>query len=156
MGISLFILEDKQKRKLIEIMILVFSIIVILPGKINLTSNTFGIMAALFLPLAIFYWIASHNKRTSNFNAFKLITIIISLSFSAMLSAKLMEFMILPPTLFEMVFWAYYLIFTMIVYFALVSSEEEKKIAKWYLKPFGKIILAVLFVVLIYILSIFF
>lgn len=153
MTISLFILDADQKRKLIEIMIIVFSIMIILPGKITISSGLFGMIPSLFLILSIVYWIASHDERINNNNYFRLITLIISLSFSIIISAKLTEFLGLSGILREMVSWAYYLLLTLVIFLALTSSMEEKKTNKRRLSLFGKIIIVLLFIILLYLLS---
>jgi hypothetical protein len=156
MKVSLFILDADQKRKLIEIMIIVFSIMVILPSRINITSNMFGVMPALFLFLSIFYWIASHDERTNNNFSFKLVALIISFSFSIMLSAKIMEFFVLFGIFFEMISLIYYLVFTAIIYLALTTSFEDKGKPKLRLKPFGKIVFVSLLLIFVYLLAKFF
>jgi hypothetical protein len=152
MKVLLFVLNQDQKRKLIEMMLIVFSIIVVLPGRIAIESNTFGIMPSLFLLFSIFYWIASHEERAFKHPSFMIVSAFISFSFGGMLSAKVIEFTAFQsPIILEMLFWAYYFVFSFILFFALTSDGNTTK--KKYLRTRDKIVLAILFVIVIYLLS---
>lgn len=153
MKVFLFTLKKEHKRRLIELMLVIFSIIIVLPKDKTFNTQTLGVMPSLFLFMSIFYWIALDKEKIFSSYGFKLVAFIISLTFSVMLSRELLIFLPSGNAISEMLFWAYYLIFTFIIFIALMSTEEDLKGDKWYLKPFGKIIFVILFLLVLFLLS---
>lgn len=153
MKIYLFTLDKEHKRRLIEIMLVIFSLIVVISSDKVFDSGALGVMPSVFLFMSIFYWIALDQKKIFSSHRFKLIAFIISLTFSVMLSMQLLLFFPNGGIISEILFWAYYIIFTFVIFIALVSNEDDFKGDKWYLKPLGQIIFIILFVLVLFLLS---
>jgi hypothetical protein len=135
-------------------MILILSVLIILPSIIKSESNvseTFFV--TFFLILSLFYWVSLEKIRTHVYS-FKLIASFISVLFSAVVSGRLFT-LITDVWLIkkQMLFWAYYIIFSVVLYLSLSVIKDETNKSKKRLSQWGKFLAFVAFAIGVYVLS---
>ncbi len=154
MEIFLFTLNKEHKRRLIELMLVIFSLIIVISkDKAFDTTYALGVMPSTFLFMSILYWIALDKEKIFSSYEFKLVAFIISLTFSVMLSRELLLFFPETGIISEILFWAYYIMFTFIIFIALISNEDDLNKDKGHLKPLWKLILIISFILILILLA---
>lgn len=147
MQVTIFVLNKEEKRRLIELMILIFSVIVGLTSdKVFFVPSLFWLLP-FFLLLSTFCWIALEEKDTCKRCGFRFLSLIISAIFPGVLSGMLLISLDKYGVFGEAVFWLYYIIFALVIYLALITKKSQIKFKgklnfKWKLLVAGLLIIS--------------
>lgn len=155
MTIRIFTLNKENKRKLIEISLIVFSIIIAFSESNGLDSTILGAAPVTFLFISIVYWISLDEDKVYDYWGFKLAAFVISISFTLVLSLKLLQLSTAPQFISNMLFWAYFICFSFIFFTTLTTKEEEVNQPRRHFKSWAKIIVLIIFIVIVFFLSFF-
>ena len=120
-----FKVRTENKKRFVEILLIVMSILVVFS---DLRQNkTLQLTSILFITLAIIFYgiLISEHKKIKERSKFFIF--IISILFSSTLSANIIVSIIASKnywTFYVILFWAYYLLLTGVIYKILIAREK--------------------------------